>query len=248
MKSIGRYVPNFITILNLVMGTMAILMAAEGRTGYAGVFIITAAVFDFLDGFTARLLKAWSETGKQLDSLADVVSFGVAPGMIAFILMKKSIPGLNLPLTEIHTSFGNWLLLISPFLIPAFSALRLAKFNIDPRQSVNFLGLPTPANALLWASFGMITDFSLSREIPVLLFTTQNVLVVVIIASLLLVSELPMFSLKFAGLGFRDNWYRYIFLLCSLGILIFTGVYGLSVVILLYTALSISFYLLKIRL
>jgi len=248
MKKITGSIPNVITSLNLVAGSLAIVLASEGKLGYAGILIIVAAVLDFLDGLTARLLKAYSEIGKQLDSLADVVSFGVAPGIIAFILMKRSLTGLNLPLTDIHTSVWNWILLLSPFLIPAFSALRLAKFNIDERQTYNFLGMPTPANALIWSSFGIITDFSASPEIPVLLFTSQNLLIAIIITSLLLVSELPMFSLKLTGLNFRDNWYKYVFLLVSLLLLIIMGIYGIAVIILLYISLSISFYLLKIRL
>ncbi len=248
MRKFTGFIPNLITSLNLVAGSLAIVSAAEGRLGYAGIFIIVAAVFDFLDGLTARILKAYSEIGKQLDSLADVVSFGVAPGIIAFILMKRSLTGLNLPLADIHTSIWNWILLLSPFLIPAFSALRLAKFNIDSRQTFNFLGMPTPANALLWSSFGIITDFSVNSEISVLLFTSKNLLIAIIITSLLMVSELPMFSLKSTGLNFRDNWYRYVFLLTSLLLLIFIGIYGMAIIILLYIALSISFYLLKIRL
>ena len=247
MKRIIRSVPNFITTLNLVSGTLAVLMAAEGRPGYAGILILLAALFDFLDGFSARLLKAYSETGKQLDSLADVISFGVAPGILVYVLMKRSLPGLMVPLADIHTAGWNWLLLLSPFLIPVFSALRLAKFNLDPRQSVSFLGMPTPANAMLWASFGMISDFALTPEFPVLLFTSRNLLMAILITSLLLVSELPMFSLKFEGFSLRNNWYRYIFLASSLLLLILLGIYGLAVIILLYIAVSVSFYLLRIR-
>jgi CDP-diacylglycerol--serine O-phosphatidyltransferase len=248
MKRIIRSVPNFITTLNLVSGSLAVVLAAEGRPGYAAILIVCASLFDFLDGFSARLLKAYSETGKQLDSLADVISFGVAPGVLAYVLMKRSMPGLMIPMADIHASIQSWLLLLSPFLIPVFSALRLAKFNLDPRQTVSFLGMPTPANALLWASFGMISDFGSSPEVPILLFTSRNLLLAVLITSLLLVSELPMFSLKFAGMNLRDNWYRYIFLAVSLFLLVFTGIYGLAVIVLLYIALSVSFYLLKIRL
>jgi CDP-diacylglycerol--serine O-phosphatidyltransferase len=247
MKRIIRSVPNIITALNLASGTLAVVLAAEGRPGCAGILILVAALFDFLDGFFARLLKAYSEIGKQLDSLADVISFGVAPGILAYVLMKRSIPGLMVPLADIHTTGGNWLLLLAPFLIPVFSALRLAKFNLDPRQRLSFLGMPTPANAILWASFGMISDFASNPEFPVLLFTSRNLLMAILVASLLLVSELPMFSLKFEGFSLRDNWYRYIFLVTSLLLLTFMGIYGLAVIILLYIAVSVSFYLLKIR-
>lgn len=247
MKKALSFVPNLITLLNLVCGALAIIMAIEGHTGYAGLFILVAGLLDFLDGFAARLLKAYSEIGKQLDSLADVISFGVAPGMIAFFLLKKSLPGMNLPLVDLNGSFWLWLLLLTPFIIPAFSALRLAKFNIDTRQTVNFIGMPTPANAILWASFGIITEFSADPEVTVLLFTAQNLLMTIIITSLLLVSELPMFSLKFGGLSLSANWYRYLFLVTSGILLLVFELLGLPLVILLYIAMSVVFYLLKIN-
>jgi CDP-diacylglycerol---serine O-phosphatidyltransferase len=247
MKKLTAFIPNLITLLNLVSGSLSIVFALEGDPGYAGLCILVAGILDFLDGFSARLLKANSETGKELDSLADVVSFGVAPGMIAFMLMRKALPGMNLPLADISTSFWYWVLLISPFIIPVFSALRLARFNLDSRQTVNFIGMPTPANAILWASFGIISEFTKFPEFPVLLFTAQNILIAVIITSILLVSELPMFSLKFESYSFSANWYRYLFLLVGLLLLIFLQVYGLPVIILLYIALSVSFYLFKIN-
>jgi CDP-diacylglycerol--serine O-phosphatidyltransferase len=242
-----NHLPNAITIFNLVAGSLAVIFALEGDLGNAGIFILIAGIFDFFDGFAARLLKAYSDIGKQLDSLADLVSFGVAPAMIAFFMMKKALPGLNLPLSDISASLWSWILLLSPLLIPAFSALRLAKFNLDERQTVNFIGMPTPANAILWASFGLIYGFTKYPEIPMLLFTSSNLLIAVIITSLLLVSELPMFSLKFSGFSFSSNWFRYLFLLVGLLLLIFLKLYGLPVIILLYIAISVSFYLLKIE-
>ncbi|HNQ37525.1 MAG TPA: CDP-diacylglycerol--serine O-phosphatidyltransferase [Prolixibacteraceae bacterium] len=248
MKRLFGFVPNLITLLNLTSGVLAVIFALEGSLTHAGILILMAGIFDFLDGFSARLLKAYSPLGKELDSLADVVSFGVAPGMIAFVLMKKALPGMNLPLHILPGHLWSWLLLLSPLMIPAFSALRLAKFNIDTRQSVNFIGMPTPANAILWASFALIAGFDKSSEVPMLLFTSSNLLVTAVITSLLLVSELPMFSLKFSGLSVRENWYRYIFLLTALLLLLFLKLYGLPVIILLYIAMSVAFYLLKIDL
>jgi len=241
-----KHLPNNITLLNLTSGCVAAVFALEGEPGTAALFILLASLFDFLDGFTARWLKAYSEIGKQLDSLADMISFGVAPAMIAFALMKEAIPGVNLPLSSIHTSIWNWILLASPLFIPAFSALRLAKFNIDERQTVNFIGMPTPANAILWASFGLMVQFGDAPEIPVLIFTANNILLAVVFTSLLLVSELPMFSLKFAGWSLHANWFRYLYLLAALMLLVFMGLYGLPIVILIYIALSVIFYLLKV--
>ena len=134
MKNYFGFLPNTITMLNLMAGIAAIILAMEGNPGYAGILILLAGLFDFLDGFTARMLNAYSHLGKELDSLADVVSFGVAPGIIAFVLMKKAIPGLNMPLTYISPSLSEWILLLSPLMIPVFSAFRLAKFNIDTKN------------------------------------------------------------------------------------------------------------------
>jgi len=235
-------------LLNLLAGTGAVVLALEGETGTAGLLIVVAALFDFFDGFTARLLKAWSPLGKELDSLADLVSFGLAPAMIAHVLMKKALPGLNLPLASIGASGWQWFLLLSPFLIPVFSAVRLARFNLDERQTVHFRGMPTPANAIWWASLGMMAAFGTRPEIPQLLFTPGNLLVAVLITSVLLVSDIPMFSLKFHEYGLRDNWYRYVFLAASAAVVATLGVYGLPVVILLYLALSVSFYLFRVSL
>ena len=246
MRRFFAFLPNLITLLNLSAGVMAVVFALEGTLMWAGVLILVAGVMDFLDGFTARLLRAYSDIGKQLDSLADVVSFGVAPAMIAFVLMKKAMPGMNLPLNMLPATPWQWITLMSPLLIPAFSALRLAKFNIDTRQTVNFIGMPTPANAILWASFAIIAGVARNSEVPLLLFTKTNLLITIIITSLLLVSELPMFSLKFAGLSISGNWYRYLFLLAALLLLIFMKGYALPVIILLYIAMSLAFYLLKI--
>lgn len=240
------FLPNLITLLNLSAGFVAVIFALEGDLGTAALFIFLAAVFDFLDGFTARLLKAYSDIGKELDSLADVVSFGVAPGMIAFTLMKMALFGENLPLSSIRGSFLDWIFLVVLLLIPALSAYRLAKFNTDTRQTVNFLGLPTPANAILWASFGIMTGYSSNVELLEILFTPGNLAITAIVMSLLLVSEIPMFSLKFSGFRFQENWYRYIILLFALVLFVISPVYAPVLVILFYIALSLSFYLLNI--
>ncbi len=243
-----QWIPNGLTLLNLASGSVAVVLALEGDTGIAALFILLAALFDFCDGFAARLLKAGSALGKELDSLADMVSFGVAPGMIAFVLMKRALPGMNLPLGDIPASGWSWFFLASSLLIPLFSAVRLARFNLDERQTHHFLGMPTPANAILWASFGMIAASDSRPEVLPLLFTSGNLLVAILITSLLLVSDLPMFSLKFHGFRFRENWYRYVFLVVSVALLVLSGLFGLSVVILLYCALSVSFYLFKVPL
>ena len=196
-----RHIPNFITILNLFSGSIAVYYAFNGNFRIAFFAILIAALFDFLDGFAARLLKAYSPMGKELDSLADVISFGMAPGAIAFSLLMQS----NLP---------SWVA-FAGFIIPAFSALRLAKFNIDERQSESFIGMPTPANAIFWIGI----SFSFSEA---LISSPWITLVAVVVLSLLLVSEIPMLALKFKGTGWKKNSTRYIFLTgCLLLIVIF---------------------------
>lgn len=248
MKNISSFIPNMLTLLNLASGTLAVIFAIDGNLGKAAILIFIASIFDFLDGFAARLLKAYSDIGKELDSLADLVSFGVAPGMIMFTLMELALFGENVSLTQISATAYQWIFLLSALLIPMFSAYRLAKFNIDTRQTLNFLGLPTPANAILWAGFGLMSSYTLNEELLILIFSPGNLLIITIITSLLLISEIPMFSLKFRGLHFMENWFRYIFLLAASAIIIRTGFYSPAIIILLYISLSISFYLLKVDL
>lgn len=247
MNKIVSFIPNLLTLMNLAAGSLAVIFAIDGDLGKAAIFILIASVFDFMDGLAARALKAYSDIGKELDSLADVVSFGVAPGMILFTIMEHALFGENIALHMASASFFEWALLLSALLIPVFSAYRLAKFNIDTRQTVNFLGLPTPANAIFWASLGLMSGFSGNEELLLLLLKPGNLLVAVILTSLLLVSEIPMFSLKFSGFGFSENWYRYIFLATSLILIFFSWVFAPALIILFYISLSISFYVLKVE-
>lgn len=246
MRGIITFIPNLITLLNLAAGTTATILALEGDLGTAAIFIFVAGLFDFLDGFSSRLLKAYSDIGKELDSLADVISFGIAPSMILLGLMKLAVYGNIITLNEAIVK-GEWAWLFTALLIPAFSAYRLAKFNTDTRQTVNFLGLPTPSNAFIWAGFGLMSGFSGNEELLVYLFTPNNLLFLAIITSLLLVSEIPMFSLKFSGLSIYDNWHRYILLLVSIILIVLFKFYAPAMIILTYISLSISFYLFKIR-
>lgn len=197
--SIAKKIPNTITCLNLIAGSIATYYGFMGSYGWAFFFILVAAVFDFFDGFAARLLKAYSEMGKQLDSLADVISFGLAPGAIVFsVLLKSDLP--------------HYLAFIA-FLIPAFSALRLAKFNIDERQTSSFLGLPTPANAIFWG--GIIYSYS-----DFFIFQPWILCALVLLFCALLVTEIPMFSLKSKGFSWKENKTQYIFLFGSLVLLL----------------------------
>jgi CDP-diacylglycerol---serine O-phosphatidyltransferase len=222
---IRKHIPNAITCLNLVSGCLAIVFAFHGQYSMAASFIALAAVFDFFDGFAARLLKAYSPIGKELDSLADVVSFGVAPGIMIFSFIEDLAKSTN----------SSEYLAYFAFLIPAFSALRLAKFNLDERQTASFIGLPTPANALFWA-------FGISCSFGYVLDTTLNPIIIVIavlLFSWLLVSNIPMFSLKFKHYKWMGNRLRYYFLIGCLLLLVVLKKDGVSACILWYILLSI---------
>ena len=212
---ITRHIPNTLTCLNLFSGCIACVMAFEARYEWALAFIIFSAVFDFFDGMMARSLDAHSIIGKDLDSLADDVSFGVAPSLIVFSLFKEmDYSGAMESLAGVFPYLA--------FLLSVFSALRLAKFNNDTRQTSSFVGLPVPANALFWASL-----------------VTVYLLLLVCLFSWLLVSEIPMFSLKFKNLSWKDNKTSFIFLLVCIPFLIFLGICSFSAIIVWYILLSL---------
>ncbi len=214
--------PNFITLLNLLSGVLGIIWVLEGELLYGAYFVLLSATFDFFDGFAARFLKVQSDMGKELDSLADVVSFGVLPGILLYSLTKSQTGSPFLP----------YLTLI----VPLLSAYRLAKFNLDTRQSDRFIGLPTPANALL-----LTTVPHLAAHWPELapwLSSPISLVVIAWITSLLLVAELPLIALKFKNSSFTDNSYRYALLVIGAVCLIWLQLAGIPLVILAYLLLS----------
>ena len=223
-----RHIPNTITCCNLLSGCVAAVYAFEGVYKIAFVCIIMGAVFDFFDGLTARALKVSSPIGKELDSLADVVTFGLAPATMVFSWLRECAEvNLHMQVAFIVPFFA--------FLLVAFSALRLAKFNVDERQTSSFIGLPTPANALFWGALVLG-----SHDIVVVNpYGWMLVLSLVALFSYLLVAEIPMFSLKFKSLSWKANRTAYIFLLVSLVLLILLGLNGLSAVIGWYIILSV---------
>lgn len=247
VKSVIKQIPNFITSLNLVSGSLAIIFAIDGHLVWAAIFICVAAVFDFLDGFAARAFKAYSEIGKQLDSLADVVSFGVAPGAILFTLLEFSLFGKNDPIQEISGKGLDWLILFSAFLIPVFGAIRLARFNTNSNDENFFRGLPIPANGLFWAAMGLILQSSEFTELLPLIYTTKNLVILGIFMSGMMVLQMPMFSMKPKSLSFAENWYRYLFLGLFVLLVVVFKVYALALIIFLYIILNAVFYLLKVR-
>ncbi|MEG1585452.1 MAG: CDP-diacylglycerol--serine O-phosphatidyltransferase [Bacteroidales bacterium] len=225
---ITKHIPNTLTSLNVFSGCLAIIAAYEGNFELAGLFILSGAVFDFFDGMSARLLKAYSPLGKELDSLADMVTFGVAPSMMIFSLLKEVIsPELPCLLT-----YG---LPYLAFLIAIFSGLRLAKFNIDERQTSSFIGLPTPANALFWIGICI----GINSGIAGFIANAWCIIALVLIFSYLLIAEIPMFSFKFKDISWKNNRIRYIFLILAVPTLILLGLTGISAVIGLYIVMSL---------
>lgn len=236
MNQIKNFIPNTVTLLNLLSGTIAVIFAFSpdemfSLCGYslqgwqcASLMIVLAAVFDFCDGLVARLLHAKSEIGKELDSLCDMVSFGVAPAMMLMNVLLAAGAG--------------WVSYISLF-IPLMGALRLAKFNVDTTQTTSFKGLPIPSNAIFWIGFVSAMYQGLSLRVSV-------IAAVIVAISLLMVCRLPMFSLKIANLKLRENFRQYLLLLATVVSLVFFGVAGLAVVILFYIALSFLSSIIKI--
>lgn len=247
LKKIIAQLPNFITSLNLVSGSIAVIFAIDGHLVWAAIFICAAAVFDFLDGFAARMLKAYSEIGKQLDSLADVVSFGVAPGAILFTLLEFSLFGKNELIFEISAKWYEWIILFTAFLVPVFGAIRLARFNVNSSNENFFRGLPIPANGLLWASLALMLEKPEFYDLLQIIYSTKNLVILGIFMSGMMVIQMPMFSMKPKSLGLKENWYRYLFLVLSALLLVFFQVYALTFIILLYIILNVMFYLLKVK-
>lgn len=203
-------IPNTITLMNALSGCLSIVFAFTGNLTLAGLFILIAAVFDFFDGMAARLLHVSSAIGRELDSLADDISFGVAPSAIAFILVSQRLnpDGTNIA----DLPLGTMSLCLLPFVMAAFSALRLAKFNLDERQTDKFIGVPTPANAMLWASLPFIAKYNADGFFAQYVITAEVMLPLCVVMSLLLVCELPLISLKFKTWDFGSNKARYIFI------------------------------------
>ena len=223
-----KHIPNAITCLNLFCGCIGIVLAFNENLIGASYAIIIAAGLDFLDGYIARLLKAFSDLGKELDSLADVVSFGVLPSVIMFQLF------LQAPQLGMLSSYINY----SAFIIAIFSALRLAKFNIDTRQEDHFLGLPTPANALLIASLPFIVSGS-NLFLKNYILNAFFLFIFSLGMSILLVMEIPLMSLKFKSLKINDNLYRYILIILSALLILIFKFAAVPIVIFLYILLSI---------
>ncbi len=233
-----RHIPNTITSLNLVSGCIAAYFAANGEINFALYFMLLGLLFDFFDGFTARLLGVSSPIGKELDSLADVVTFGVTPALMLFHVLQ-----LQLPCSGAPTFCPARVVPYLAFAIAAFSAIRLAKFNLDTRQSHSFIGLPTPANALFWAGLTTYLNENGQSLLPTPFFAATSVLLITF-SCWILVSEVPMFALKFKNFSFKDNRVRFCFMFVAAAIVVGGIVFqvyplALSLVIVVYALVSL---------
>ncbi len=258
MMAIKKQIPNLFTAGNLIGGILAIIFSLTGKIELAPYCIFISAFCDFLDGFLARLLKVQSELGKQLDSLADMVTFGVAPGIMVYVMMDQPAPAL---ITGLISDFlpSSWemsseleLLKYTAFLLPIFALFRLAKFNLDTRQSDSFIGVPTPAMTLFFAVFPLIIIQSYEgmnmADMTASSFRFQCVLLISnhyflasssLIFSLLMVSEIPLFALKFKKFGWKGNEIRWIFLTLAVVMLATLFFWAIPLIIILYVILSL---------
>lgn len=225
-----KHIPNTITACNLISGCIATVFAVTGDPVTALLFIVLGAVFDFFDGMVARLLKVSSPIGKELDSLADCVTFGAAPSAILFQTLRDVVA-----LPESLRCFSEYLP-FAAFIMAAFSALRLAKFNLDERQTSSFIGLPTPANALFWGSLLVGGKEALMN----CEWSFALLLILMLVMSYMLIAEIPMFSLKFKKWNWSDNKLRCSFLISCIPLLIIFQVSAFAVIIAWYIVLSIA--------
>lgn len=224
---IRKNLPNALTCCNLLCGCIAVVEVFHNNMILSCALMGIALICDFFDGFLARLLGVSSPIGKDLDSLADMVTFGLLPSVIVYQLLLQSVPNL----TDIWKAYPA-------FIIAIFSAIRLAKFNNDPRQSDSFIGVPTPANAMLIASLPLILHFY-GGEWESIIINTSNLWILTGVMSYLLVAEIPLLALKFKSFGWKGNEIRYTFILVSLLLVLFLKILAIPVIILFYVLISI---------
>jgi CDP-diacylglycerol--serine O-phosphatidyltransferase len=233
-----RHIPNIITLLNLASGFISIIFLLKGNPIVASWLILAAMIFDFLDGLASRILKAYSDLGKELDSLADLISFGAAPGLIMFLLLERST-GLLVSSDSHYDIIWKTASLIIPALIPVSAGLRLAKFNLDESQSSSFKGLPTPAAALMIISVVLSDRYYDSAIISHFVTSSLSLVIFTLVISGLMVSRIPMLSLKFTSIKFKGNESRYLLILCSVAFFIAFGFGSIPLIIPAYIIISV---------
>ena len=239
-----KQIPNIITSLNLLCGCVAIMFAVSGDLVSASFFAFAGIFLDFFDGLAARVLNAQSQVGLQLDSLADVVTSGVLPGIVMVQLLSEALTGTSLDISVIFSDTANNTSIESylPFtglLIAVASGYRLAKFNVDTRQTTSFIGLPVPANTLLILSLPLIISFQASQQITELILTPWFLIIITLVSCVLLNAEIPLFGLKFKTWNFKDNAVRYLFLIASILLLVVLKFIAIPIIIFLYILVSL---------
>lgn len=239
---IKRHIPNLITLLNLLSGSLAVIFAVKGNLVLAAIFVAAGIFFDFFDGLAARVLNVKSEIGLQLDSLADVVTSGVVPGIVMYQLLTKALPADGGLGSDWNSSVFD--IQMKPFaliglLIILASAYRLAKFNVDERQTDSFIGLPTPANALLILSLPLILTYQPGAFISAILLNEWFLVGLTLLSCYLLNAELPLFALKFSNWGFRENKMRYFFIATCLVLIVIFQFIAIPLILLFYVLLSV---------
>lgn len=244
-----KHIPNFITLLNLFCGCIALFYAVHGVFEMVALFVFLGIIFDFFDGFAARLLNVKSELGLQLDSLADMVTSGVVPGMVMFKLLEMAtLGGWNSGIAKENATSTIWhgfelsaigLMPLLGFVITLASAYRLAKFNIDENQTESFIGLPTPANTLLIISLPLILMYHNNDILNGIILNQWFLLGLTFLSAFLLNSKLELFALKFKNWGFQENAIRYIFLVISILLLATIKYLAIPAIIVLYLLLSL---------
>ncbi len=240
MMTLKKQIPNILTLLNLLSGTIAVIFAVNNELELAAYLVFLGIFFDFFDGFAARLLNVQGELGKQLDSLADVVTSGVVPGIVMYKLLqtKNSIELFN---TEI-VSWKSQEVELVPFfglLITLAAAYRLAKFNIDERQTSSFIGLPTPAAALVVLSLPLIINYSSFDFATNLIEDKWFLIGITAVLSILMNAEIPLFSLKFKDYSWQNNKVKFVFIIITALLCVLLKFVAIPVVILIYVLLSI---------
>jgi len=239
-----KQIPNIITSLNLLCGCVAIIFAVSGDLVSASFFAFAGIFLDFFDGLAARVLNAQSQVGLQLDSLADVVTSGVLPGIVMVQLLSEALTGTSLDISAIFSDTANSTSIESylPFiglLIAVASGYRLAKFNVDTRQTTSFIGLPVPANTLLILSLPLIISFQAGQQITEVILTPWFLIIITLVSCVLLNAEIPLFGLKFKTWNFKDNAVRYLFLIASILLLVVLKFIAIPIIIFLYILVSL---------
>ncbi|MEL4307786.1 CDP-alcohol phosphatidyltransferase family protein [Joostella sp. CR20] len=240
-----KFIPNGITLLNLLCGTIAVILAVQGNLIATAFFVFAGIFFDFFDGLSARLLNAQSELGLQLDSLADMVTSGVVPGIVMFQLFNLSAGSYTwgVPETNSLVAFEGFHLMplsILGLLITLGSAYRLANFNIDDEQTTSFIGLPTPANALFILSLPLILHFQETTFLHTLILNKWFLIGVTLVSTYMLNARIPLFALKFKTWGFKENSVRYVFLILCAVLLLLLQFIAIPLIIVIYVLLSVG--------